>query len=60
MDTGYDFITVERDEGLEDPLEDTQVAQWSYSAMKAMLTSQDAVEGPKAFMEKRRAVWKAI
>ena len=45
--------------GLEDPLEDTQVAQWHYPAMKAMLTSQDAIEGPKAFMEKRRAVWKA-
>ena len=45
--------------GLEDSLEHTQVAQWDYPAMKAMLTSQDAVEGPKAFMEKRRAVWKA-
>jgi len=43
--------------GLENPLQDAQVEQWRYPAMKAMLASQDAVEGPRAFVEKRRAVW---
>jgi enoyl-CoA hydratase/carnithine racemase len=43
--------------GLEEPLEVTQRAQWSYEAVRAMLDSQDAIEGPRAFVEKRLAVW---
>ncbi len=42
---------------------DTTVAegiagQWEYPAMKAMLNSQDYVEGPAAFAEKRTPEWK--
>jgi enoyl-CoA hydratase/carnithine racemase len=43
--------------GLEEPLEVTQTAQWSYRAVKTMLDSQDAIEGPRAFVEKRLAIW---
>jgi enoyl-CoA hydratase/carnithine racemase len=43
--------------GLEEPLEATQTAQWNYRAVKAMLDSQDAIEGPRAFVEKRPAIW---
>ncbi|MDR7155736.1 crotonobetainyl-CoA hydratase [Sphingobium xenophagum] len=31
--------------------------EWQYPAMAKMLTSQDAVEGPKAFAEKRKPSW---
>jgi len=31
--------------------------EWSYPAMAKMLGSQDAVEGPKAFAEKRKPTW---
>jgi crotonobetainyl-CoA hydratase len=46
--------------GLEEPLQQSQVAQWNYPAMKVMLSSQDALEGPKAFLEKRPAEWRGI
>ncbi|MBR0836888.1 enoyl-CoA hydratase/isomerase family protein [Bradyrhizobium manausense] len=32
--------------------------EWNYPAMKAMLASVDAVEGPQAFAEKRKPEWK--
>lgn len=34
-----------------------QGEEWDYPAMKAMLASQDAIEGPKAFAEKRPPQW---
>ena len=43
--------------GLEEPLEATQRTQWSYRSVRAMLDSQDAIEGPRAFVEKRLAIW---
>lgn len=39
-----------------DPLEGIEEG-WEYPAMKAMLASADAIEGPAAFAEKRRPVW---
>lgn len=44
--------------GLDASLEDGIGAQWKYPAMLAMLASQDAVEGPVAFAEKRTPQWK--
>lgn len=43
--------------GLDVPVEAALVDEWSYDAMKAMLASQDAVEGPAAFAEKRAPAW---
>ena len=43
--------------GFEEPLELTQRAQWNYPTVRAMLNSQDAIEGPRAFVEKRPAIW---
>jgi enoyl-CoA hydratase/carnithine racemase len=44
--------------GLEDSLPNAIDKQWEYPAMRAMLSSEDMVEGPKAFAEKRAPAWK--
>lgn len=44
--------------GLDTPLAQALTEEWDYPAMKAMLASQDAVEGPAAFAEKRAPAWK--
>ncbi len=43
--------------GLSASVEDGMVCEWEYSAMKAMLSSHDYVEGPLAFSEKRQPNW---
>ncbi|MCE7795417.1 enoyl-CoA hydratase-related protein [Sphingobium sufflavum] len=40
------------------PIEQAIVEQWSYPAMAAMLASEDYVEGPAAFAEKRVPEWR--
>lgn len=44
--------------GLASSVEDGLHGGWAYPAMKAMLASHDAVEGPAAFAEKRIPSWK--
>ncbi len=44
--------------GLATPYDQACADQWSYPAMKAMLASEDYIEGPRAFAEKRRPAWK--
>lgn len=44
--------------GLDTPLAQALTEEWDYPAMKAMLASQDAVEGPAAFAQKRAPAWK--
>lgn len=44
--------------GLSADVADSLPAAWHYPAMEAMLASQDAVEGPRAFAEKRAPDWK--
>ncbi|EJU09396.1 enoyl-CoA hydratase [Sphingomonas sp. LH128] len=44
--------------GLSTPYDQAFAEQWSYPAMQAMLASEDYVEGPRAFAEKRRPEWK--
>jgi enoyl-CoA hydratase/carnithine racemase len=39
------------------PIDDAMAVQWDFAAMKAMLESEDAVEGPQAFAEKRKPQW---
>lgn len=43
--------------GLSEPVEDAMREEWDYPAMKAMLDSQDYIEGPVAFAEKRAPQW---
>ncbi len=43
--------------GLETPIDAALIEEWEYQAVKAMLASDDGVEGPKAFAEKRKPVW---
>lgn len=43
--------------GLAVPLEQALAEQIEYPAVKAMLASPDAIEGPKAFAEKRPPKW---
>jgi crotonobetainyl-CoA hydratase len=40
------------------PIEEAQTAQMRFPAMQAMLDSEDAKEGPRAFAEKRPPNWK--
>ena len=42
----------------EGPLSDAYQRQNSYPALKALLRSADAREGPRAFAQKRKPVWK--
>lgn len=42
---------------LDKSVEDGTAAQWDYEAMRAMLNSQDYIEGPKAFADKRPPRW---
>ncbi|HVI65867.1 MAG TPA: enoyl-CoA hydratase, partial [Bradyrhizobium sp.] len=43
--------------GMEVPLEQAMTEQRDYPAVKAMAASQDYIEGPKAFAEKRPPKW---
>lgn len=43
--------------GLDTPTDRFLAEQWKYPAVAAMMASQDAVEGPAAFAEKRAPVW---
>jgi crotonobetainyl-CoA hydratase len=44
--------------GLSTDVADSISAAWNYPAIKSMLDSEDAVEGPRAFGEKRVPAWK--
>lgn len=44
--------------GLDTSVEQSMKAQWNLEALQNMLKSEDAVEGPKAFSEKRSPQWK--
>jgi crotonobetainyl-CoA hydratase len=44
--------------GLSRSISEGSSEEWEYPAMKAMLASADAVEGPQAFAEKRKPNWK--
>jgi enoyl-CoA hydratase/carnithine racemase len=43
--------------GLEETLENAICKQWEYPAMLALFDSEDLIEGPKAFAEKRPPLW---
>jgi crotonobetainyl-CoA hydratase len=44
--------------GLTIPVEQALTEEWEYPAMREMLASADAMEGPAAFAEKRAPRWK--
>lgn len=44
--------------GLDTPLKTSAETVWAYPATARMLASDDAAEGPKAFIEKRAPVWR--
>lgn len=44
--------------GLSTPVQDGLFGCWGFPAMKDMLGSEDAAEGPRAFAEKRTPQWK--
>jgi len=44
--------------GLAVSVEQAIAQQWSYPAMERMLASEDCIEGPRAFAEKRSPNWK--
>ena len=44
--------------GMEMPIADAYDAQREFPAARAMLGSEDFVEGPRAFAEKRQPNWK--
>lgn len=44
--------------GIEHPIaQGGMMREWDFADMKALLSSADPVEGPKAFAEKRAPVW---
>jgi enoyl-CoA hydratase/carnithine racemase len=43
--------------GYDQPLEQAMAEQWGYSAMTTLFASNDVIEGPKAFTEKRPPRW---
>ncbi|MDB5421587.1 MAG: enoyl-CoA hydratase [Brevundimonas sp.] len=45
-------------QGLGEPLATALEAQWDYPAVRRMLDSEDAAEGPAAFAAKRAPAWK--
>jgi enoyl-CoA hydratase/carnithine racemase len=45
-------------QGLGEPLAAAMEAQWAYPAVRRMLESEDAQEGPAAFAAKRPPAWK--
>jgi len=45
-------------QGLNEPLVTALEAQWAYPAVRRMLDSEDAAEGPSAFAAKRAPNWK--
>jgi enoyl-CoA hydratase/carnithine racemase len=44
--------------GLSSSEQDAMVAQWEYPGMKALFASEDFIEGPRAFAEKRAPRWR--
>lgn len=43
--------------GLDTPIEKALIEEWDYPAVRQMLESDDAIEGPRAFAEKRLPQW---
>lgn len=43
--------------GLDTPIEQALAEEWNYPAVRQMLDSDDAIEGPRAFAEKRPPEW---